>query len=99
MEDLVRDVAVQIEYKAYDPDEIAARYHHRLTFIHPFPNGNGRHARLATDLLLEKTLKRPPFTWGSASGLPVEQVRKNYTDALQKADAGDYGPLKAFVRS
>ena len=32
-------------------DEIALRFHHKLTWIHAFPNGNGRHARLAADLL------------------------------------------------
>lgn len=34
------------------PDEAGWMFHHRLVSIHPFPNGNGRHARLFTDLLL-----------------------------------------------
>lgn len=29
----------------YTPLEAAARFHHRMVQIHPFPNGNGRHAR------------------------------------------------------
>jgi fido (protein-threonine AMPylation protein) len=29
------------------------RFHHRLVQIHPFPDGNGRHARLAADLLVK----------------------------------------------
>ena len=32
------------------PLEIAARLQNRLTRIHPFTNGNGRHARLVTDI-------------------------------------------------
>jgi len=49
---LIDDVKTWIEYKSFSPDEIAVRFHHRLTFIHPFPNGNGRHARLIADLLI-----------------------------------------------
>ena len=40
------------------------RFHHSLVFIHAFPNGNGRHARLVADVLAIK-LGRPAFTWGS----------------------------------
>jgi Fic-DOC domain mobile mystery protein B len=48
---LVEDARVWRERQAYSPDEIAVRFHHRLVSIHPFPNGNGRHARLMADLL------------------------------------------------
>ena len=41
-----------IGYNTYPPDEIAVRFHHRLVQIHPFPNGNGRHARMMADLLV-----------------------------------------------
>lgn len=50
--ELVADCVYGIKASIYPPDEIAARFHHRLTRIHPFPNAKGRHARLATDLLL-----------------------------------------------
>ena len=49
---LLDDTKAWIEYKAYPPDEIAVRFHHRLVQIHAFPNGNGRHARLMADLLV-----------------------------------------------
>jgi Fic-DOC domain mobile mystery protein B len=49
---LLNDTKAWIEYKTYPPDEIAVRFHHRLVQIHPFPNGNGRHARLMADLLV-----------------------------------------------
>jgi fido (protein-threonine AMPylation protein) len=39
----------KFEFKAYPPDAIAVRFHHRLIQIHPFPNGNGRHSRLMAD--------------------------------------------------
>lgn len=83
---------------SFPPDEIAARFHHRLVQIHCYPNGNGRHARLATDLLL-KNLGQPAFTWGSASLTDAGQTRRRYVNALQAADDHDINPLLEFVRS
>ena len=60
---LLNDCHYWLDNSTYEPDEIAARFHHRLVLIHPYPNGNGRHARLATDLLLVK-LGRSRFSWG-----------------------------------
>jgi Fic-DOC domain mobile mystery protein B len=80
-------------------DEIATRFHHQLVRIHPWPNGNGRHARLATDLLLEQW-GRPAFAWGSGADLTkANGPRTNYIEALRRADAGDLRPLLEFVRS
>ena len=80
-------------------DHIAARFHHQLTRIHPWRNGNGRHAREATDQLL-KSLGRPPFTWGSGADLVAPgTVRDKYIEALQQADGGDPSALNAFVRT
>lgn len=63
--DLLEDVRAQIQARNLPAEEIAARFHHRLTRIHPFANGNGRHARLATDLLLRQLGARPTTTtWG-----------------------------------
>jgi Fic-DOC domain mobile mystery protein B len=45
-----------VENKTFQLDEIAVRLHHRLTQIHGFPNGNGRHGRMTADLLMK--LKR-----------------------------------------
>jgi len=81
------------------PDEIAVRFHHRLVSIHPFPNGNGRHARLMTDLLLENILKHPRFTWGSEDLSRVGRTRERYIAALKAADEHDYSPLQEFVRT
>ena len=49
---LLEDCRYWIDNITYEPDEIAVRFHHRLVWIHPYPNGNGRHARLATDSFL-----------------------------------------------
>lgn len=48
------DARYWVAHATYPPDELAVRLHHRLVFIHPFPNGNGRHARLMADLLIER---------------------------------------------
>ena len=55
--------------------------------IHPFPNGNGRHARLLADALLAE-LGAPPFTWGAGDLDREGDVRARYLDALHRADAG-----------
>ena len=96
---LCNDVRLQIELKQQSPDEIAARFHHRLVSIHPFPNGNGRHARLMTDILLENILKRPRFTWGSEDLSKAGHTRKRYIAALHVADEQNYKPLQEFVRT
>ena len=95
---LLDDVNYQIEHASCPPDEIAVRCHHRLVAIHPFPNGNGRHARLMADLLV-KRLGQPRFTWGSRSLVDAGETRQAYIAALQAADARDYAPLLAFARS
>jgi Fic-DOC domain mobile mystery protein B len=98
LRNLLDDVRFWTEHGTYAPDEIAARFHHRLVWIHMFPNGNGRHARTATDLLLV-TLGQPRFTWGRESLVDPGETRQAYVEALRAADAHDYGPLLAFVRS
>jgi Fic-DOC domain mobile mystery protein B len=84
--------------RTYAPDEIAARFHHRLVWVHCYANGNGRHARLATDLLLT-SLGRNRFTWGSANLLDTGATRAAYVAALRAADGHDYDLLFTFVRS
>jgi Fic-DOC domain mobile mystery protein B len=99
---LLTDVEYWIQHKTFSTDEIAVRFHQRLVLIHIFPNGNGRHSRLITNLLLKK-LGQPGFTWGSDEGptlLEVEgKTRKTYVASLKEADAGDYRSLLKFVRS
>lgn len=95
---LLDDCRYWIENATYPPDEIAARFHHRLVWIHAYPNGNGRHARLATDLLLA-ALGRERFTWGRVNLVDAGETRQAYVAALRAADNRDYGPLLGFVRT
>lgn len=98
LQELLDNVNYWIEHETYPPDEIATRFHHKLVYIHPYPNGNGRHARLAADILL-KEMGQDPFTWGRANLRDAAQARKTYIDALRAADVHDIGKLLEFVRS
>jgi Fic-DOC domain mobile mystery protein B len=95
---LLGDCRYQMEHHSYSPDEIAARFHHRLVQIHAYPNGNGRHARLATDVLLT-SMGQPRFSWGSTNLVTVSETRRFYLEALRAADGHNIGPLLAFVRT
>ena len=99
---LLKNVEYWIEFKIFNYDEIAVRFHHRLVKIHIFPNGNGRHARLMTDLFLKKCGEHK-FTWGRRcenTHFETEGLsRQEYINALVAADNDDYQPLIKFVRS
>lgn len=100
--DLLADVVAQTETRdrlPWTPDEVAVRFHHRLVLIHPFPNGNGRHARLAADLLVS-LLGSPVFSWGAADLAVPGDARRAYLEALRHADrTREFAPLVAFARS
>jgi Fic-DOC domain mobile mystery protein B len=96
---LFQEVNGWLEYNSYPPDEIAARFHHRLVAIHAFSNGNGRHARLLADVLRVHLLGRERFSWGQENLTDAGECRHRYIAALEAADRHDYGPLLAFVRS
>lgn len=98
LRNLLDDTRFQIERASYSPDEISIRFHHRLVAIHPFPNGNGRHARLMADLLVER-LGCPRFSWGRRSLIDASDTRQVYIAALRVADRRDIAPLLAFARS
>ena len=95
---LLDDTKAWIGYRSYPPDELAVRFHHRLVHIHPFPNGNGRHARLMADLLV-MDLGSERFSWGRTQLEQAGDVRGRYIAALKAADNKDMGPLLAFARS
>lgn len=99
---LCGDIQYQIQHTAFSLDEIAIRFHHRLVFIHAFVNGNGRHARLACDLLIQN-LGNAGFSWGSKTYnhndlSSLNDMRKAYISALKNADKGDYEKLIEFSR-
>ncbi len=95
---IIDDASYWIEHQSYAPDELAVRFHHRLVFVHPFANGNGRWSRLAADLLIVRQ-GGSRFTWGRANLQTEGEVRRAYIDALRAADKHDLEPLIGFARS
>ncbi len=97
---LLGDTRYWIDEKTMPDDEIGARFHYRIELIHPFPNGNGRHGRLMTDLLMQKKLGAEIFSWGGGNVSRDETIRSHYIEAIRAVDrSNDYGPLIEFVRS
>ena len=88
-----------VETETFAPDETAARFHHALVWIHPFPHGNGRHSRMMADALL-KQLGQKSFSWGGAGNrVSAGEMRARYLAALRAADRNEFTALLAFVRS
>jgi len=100
LRELLDNTRYQIDRAVFEADEIAIRFHHQLVWIHVFPNGNGRHARLMSDLLAMR-LGRPRLSWGSNSSATYSagQLREQYIAGLRAADQGHMGDLLAFARS
>jgi cell filamentation protein len=67
--------------------------HHRYTQIHPFNNGNGRTARLLTNLIANINGYQNVQLYVTESG----NEREKYRAALRSADAFDYAPLKSII--
>jgi Fic family protein len=69
--------------------EIAARFHHRFTAIHPFDDGNGRMSRLLMNLMLMQ------------AGYPPVVIRlserDNYLAALRRADRDEYDDFVTMI--
>lgn len=91
------DAKLWVNEKVFEPLELAVRFHHRLVFIHPFPNGNGRHARLMADLLLIKHFKLERLPWGSRDLVSSGEARARYLESLREADLGAYDALIEFA--
>lgn len=77
------------ERKKLHPVELAAILHHRIVYIHPFFDGNGRTARLAMNIFLMR--KGYPLT------IVLKNDRKKYYQVLSRADKKDYIPLVKFT--
>jgi Fic-DOC domain mobile mystery protein B len=95
---LMDDARYWAEHKTFVPSEAAVRFHHRLVKIHPFPNGNGRHARIMADTVLARVYKAKPIDWAGGHDLQkMNDRRAAYIAALKAADNEDIGPLIAFI--
>jgi Fic family protein len=77
------------QQKHLHPIELAALLHHKLVYIHPFFDGNGRTARLVMNVILMR------------AGYPLAVILKNdrqkYYRALQTADKSDLSVIVKFI--
>jgi Fic-DOC domain mobile mystery protein B len=96
---LFDNVRYWIEQKTFPADELAIRLHHRLIFIHPFRNGNGRHGRMMADILLVRHFRAPRLPWGGELLGRDDPRREEYIAAMRAADKGQYHALLRFCRS
>lgn len=92
MRDALADAHAWIAEGTWPPSMLLARFHHRLVQIHPFPNGNGRWARLATEVLARALGVALP-TWGA----PQADARRAYLESLRAADQGAFDALARFM--
>jgi Fic-DOC domain mobile mystery protein B len=81
---------------SWDYEDAATKLHYSLVKIHPFLNGNGRCARLFTDLWL-LSIGENMLEWGDEDINMVNTSRTEYIRALQEADRGNYKSLKKFM--
>jgi Fic-DOC domain mobile mystery protein B len=95
---LCDNFALRMTLADMDRDRLAVDFHHQLVSIHPFANGNGRHARFCADRLVEN-LGGNSFRWGRQDLQTTSPTRELYLKALRAADAGDLDPLIGFARS
>lgn len=93
---LLDDTQYWIEHNTYDLPELLARFHHGLVFIHPFPNGNGRFGRLATEALCLIVGYQMP-SWSLITTVADERYRERYLSALRTADRGEFEGLVEFM--
>jgi Fic-DOC domain mobile mystery protein B len=91
-----------LNQKIYPIDECLIRFHYQLVSkIHPFANGNGRHARMLADVAAVK-YGRQEFSWGAGQNLVAEgKARTSYLAALRalEANENDIKPLLEFAKS
>ncbi|WP_165220650.1 mobile mystery protein B [Aquisphaera insulae] len=74
----------------------ATRLHHRAVAIHPFLNGNGRWARMLTNIWLHLH-GLADIAWPAMEGT-TSPIRGEYIEALKSADNGDEEPLLSLHR-
>lgn len=69
--------------------ELATIFHHKLVWIHPFFDGNGRTVRLSMNLLLMRC--------GFPPAIILKNDRKKYYEALNQANNGNYQKLTLLM--
>jgi Fic-DOC domain mobile mystery protein B len=99
LRELLDDARYWLDHGTYPPHELVVRLHHRLVWIHPFPNGNGRLSRFYADLILTHHFKSKRLSWGGGELGNTDPRRQEYMVALRAADKHDYARLLAFSAS
>lgn len=84
---LIDDVNLNVD--KWDLPYLVTYFHHKLVWIHPFFDGNGRTGRLAMNLLLMKH--------GFPPAIILKNDRKKYYSALNLANNGDYSKLYILI--
>lgn len=89
MQDLMAWYRDETAKRVRHPVEIAGRFHHRFTEIHPFDDGNGRMSRLLMNLMLMQ------------EGYPPAVIRigerDQYLAALRMADRAEHDDFLSFI--
>ena len=91
LKSLLADLMYWEEHES-DLIEQAAMLHHRAVEIHPFVNGNGRWARLLSNIWL-KQHNHQTTAWPEAKIGTTSLIRDEYLVAIRAADRGDYTQL------
>jgi len=90
VDDLMEELIAWVNEKNEIPVVVKAMiFHHRMVWIHPFFDGNGRTVRLMFNLLLMNA--------GYPPAIILQQDRKKYYDALNKANQGNYEKLMLLI--
>jgi len=88
---LLDEVKVWERY-SHPAAEISVKLHHRLSWIHPFLNGNGRWARMLTNVYLRQR-DMPVLAWAEKDFFLETDLKQRYIKALKKADRNDFSDL------
>jgi Fic-DOC domain mobile mystery protein B len=86
-----------LRFSTFPVHEAAVRLHHRLVSIHPWSNGNGRHARLIEDIVVAANGEKALSCGSRSTGAEPGSARARYLEAIRTADRGDFTPLLGFA--
>jgi len=86
---LMEEFISEVNSLKLHPIKMATFIHFKLVAIHPFLDGNGRVARLVTNLYI--------ISKGYSPIILKKEDRRRYYSVLQKADKGDLSPFAEFI--
>ncbi|MCL1052153.1 mobile mystery protein B [Shewanella abyssi] len=97
LHNFLEDAKCWVEFSHYSDLELSARIQHKLVQIHPFPNGNGRHSRIFTDIVRIFLLNKKPLRWANVKLEDISEERAAYIAGLRKADGGDFSEMVHYL--